>query len=44
VTQRSINRTLQYLKANNIIEEKNNYIIIKDIKELENEEVMSRFE
>lgn len=44
VTQRSINRILQYLKFNNIIEEKNNYIIIKDIKALENEEVMSRFE
>ena len=44
VTQRSINRILQYLKANNIIEEKNNYIIIKDLKELENEEEMSRFE
>ena len=44
VTQRSINRILQYLKEKDIIDVNSTYIIIKDIDELKKEEEKSRCE
>lgn len=44
VTQRSINRILQFLKEKNIIDVNNTCIIIKDMDELIKEEKKSRFE
>lgn len=44
VTQRSINRVLQYLKEKGIIEVDNNYIVIKDLDALAEEEEASRYE
>jgi CRP-like cAMP-binding protein len=44
VTQRSVNRILKYLNEKNIIEVKNDSVIIKDIKLLEAEEEKSKYE
>lgn len=44
VTQRSINRVLHYLKENNIIDVKSDYIVIKDMEKLQQEEEISRYE
>lgn len=44
VTQRSINRVLQYLKEKGIIDIKNNSVVIKDMNALKMEEEVSRYE
>ncbi len=44
VTSRSINRILQYLKEEDIIEIKPNSIVIKDLDKLIREEAVSRYE
>lgn len=44
VTPRSINRILQYLKAEDIIEIKKNSIVLKDRDKLAREEAVSRYE